>query len=255
MTAENFLKGILPVPLRRWLRVMQIRAGRLVRRLRSRADVGSLRRTMPVDAEWGWGRGQVIDRYYIESFLTEHAEDVRGHVLDFADDSYARKFGGAKATKIDVLHLTEGNPRASLVADLARAEQIASQTFDCIICTQVLLYVFEVQAAIRTLHRILKPGGILLVTVPGIQKIDRGSIETGGDYWRFTTFSLRRLFEGVFAQDHVDVKGYGNVLVATAFLYGFAVEDLRRADLEYHDPEYEVTIALRAVKPQAGLAP
>ena len=114
---------------------------------------GSLRRTTPV-SDCGWSRGLVINRYYIETFLGKHSDDVRGHVLEFADDSYARKFGGAKTTKIDVLHLTEGNPRATLVADISRAEPIPSDTFDCIICTQVLLYVYDVRAAIRTLHRI-----------------------------------------------------------------------------------------------------
>ena len=125
---------------------------------------------------------------------------------------------------------------------------IPSDTFDCILCTQVLLLVYNLQAAVRTLYRILRPGGVVLVTAPGIQKISRGDMETTGDYWRFTSLSLRRLFEEVFPKDHIEVKAYGNVLAATAFLHGLAVEDLRRGDLEHHDPDYEVSIALRAVK-------
>jgi hypothetical protein len=95
----------------------------------------------------------------------------------------------------------------------------------------------------------------VLVTAPGIEKIGCGTAEEGGDFWHFTTLSLRRLFEEVFPRDHVEVKGYGNVLAATAFLYGFAVEDLRREDLDYRDPDYEVTVALRAVKPREESAP
>jgi SAM-dependent methyltransferase len=192
-----------------------------------------------------------VDRYYIEKFLAEHAADVRGHVLDFGDDSYARKFGGGRVTKVDILHLTADNPRATIVADLSDGEQIPSNTFDCILCTQVLLLVYNIQAAIRTLFRILKPGGVVLVTAPGIQKISRRDMETCGDYWRFTSLSLRRLFEGVFPKDHVESKAYGNVLAAMAFLHGLAVEDLQREALEYHDPDFEVSIALRAVKPQS----
>jgi SAM-dependent methyltransferase len=205
-----------------------------------------------VSTDWGGERGQIIDRYFIEKFLAEHQSDVRGHVLEFADDSYALRFGGPKATQVDLLNLTPGDPRTTIVADLARGEHIPSDTFDCIICTQVLQYVYDLHAGIRTLYRILKPGGVVLVTAPGIQKIDRQGMETWGEFWRFTSLSLRRLFEEAFPKDHVEIKSYGNVLVAAALLYGYAVEDLRREDLDYSDPDYEVPIAVRAVKPLAA---
>jgi hypothetical protein len=37
--------------------------------------------------------------------------------------------------------------------------------------------------------------------------------------------------------------------VATAFLYGFATEELQPAEREARDPDYEVAICVRAVKP------
>ncbi|MGH7267672.1 MAG: glycosyltransferase [Candidatus Rokuibacteriota bacterium] len=49
---------------------------------RGTLDWGDLRRTSPVDANWGYGRGTPIDRYYIERFLEAHAADVRGTVLE-----------------------------------------------------------------------------------------------------------------------------------------------------------------------------
>ncbi len=215
-------------------------------------DLDVLRRTKPIADDWGGSRGQIIDRYYIENFLAEHAADVQGHVLDFGDDSYARKFGGPKVRQVDVLNLTADNPRATMVADLTQGDPIPSDVFDCVICTQVLLLVFDLRAAIRTLYRILKPGGVVLVTAPGIQKISRRDMETCGDYWRFTTLSLRRLFEEVFPSEHVEIKAYGNVLAATAFLHGLSVEDINRDDLNHYDPDYPVSIALRAVKPKTA---
>ena len=134
-------------------------------------------------------------------------------------------------------------------ADLANCHEIPSDTFDCILCTQVLLLVFDLKNAIRSLYRILKPGGVLLLTAPGIQKISRGDMEIGGEYWRFTTLSMRRLFEEMFPPDGVQVRNYGNVLAATAFLHGLSVEDVDPEDLEYTDPDFPVSIALRAVKP------
>lgn len=228
-----------------------MRLGRLICRLGGGGEVDLLRRTTPAGDGWGGGRGQIIDRYYIEKFLAEHAADVRGRVLDFGDDAHARKFGGDKLSHIDVLNLT-ASPHATIVADLANGGEIPSDLFDCILCTQVLLLIYDLPAAIRTLHRILRPGGVLLVSVPGIQKISRGDMVACGDYWRFTTRSLRQLFEDVFPHDHIEVKASGNVLAATAFLQGLAVEDLRPGDLDYHDSDFEVSIALRAVKPSKG---
>jgi len=248
---KNLLRAVLPPPARSRLRSWQLRGERFLRRFKSAANLSSLRRIVPLNPnDFGESRGQCIDRYYIEEFLAAHADDVRGHVLDFADDAYARRFGGSKVTRTDVLHVREGNPHATIVADLARGEQIPSDTFDCVLCTQVLLLIYDVRAAIRTLHRILKPGGVALVTAPGIQKLDRVDMEREGEYWRFTDLSLRRLFEEVFPSERVEVRAYGNVVAAVAFLHGFAVEDLRRRDLEYYDPEFQVSIAIRAVKPE-----
>jgi len=244
MTVKSLLKTVLPPPARRWLRRQPLRVQRLFSR-----NAGLYRRTSPFDKNWGGRRGQIVDRYYIERFLAEHTDDVHGHVLDFFDDTYARQFGGDQLTKIDVLHLTTDNPHATIVADLSDGRQIPSDTFDCVICTQVLLLVYDFRAAIRTLYRILKPGGVVLLTTPGIQKISRGDMEMSGEYWRFTTLSLRRLFEEVFSHDSIEVKASGNVLAATAFLHGLAVEDLRHHDLEYADPDFPVLLAVRAVKP------
>ncbi|MGH2371196.1 MAG: glycosyltransferase, partial [Chloroflexota bacterium] len=135
---------------------------------------GSLRRLAPVSRRFGWDRGGLpVDRYYIERFLERHASDVAGHVLEVRDDAYTRRFGGARVSRADVLHPTADNPKATIVADLTDAEQVPSDTFDCIILTQVLPFIPDFQAAARTLHRILRPGGVLLATMPGISQIVR----------------------------------------------------------------------------------
>jgi hypothetical protein len=118
-----------------------------------------------------------------------------------------------------------------------------------VICTQTLLLIYDVAAAIRTLHRILAPGGTLLVTVPGISQICRPDMDVWGDYWRFTTLSARRLFEEAFEPADVTVESYGNVLAASAFLYGLAAQDLKRKELDPRDPDYQLIIGVKATKP------
>jgi hypothetical protein len=41
------------------------------------------------------------------------------------------------------------------------------------------------------------------------------------------------------------------VLAAMAFLQGLAVADLREGELDARDPDYEVSIAIKAVKPES----
>jgi len=210
-------------------------------------ELGDLRRTEPVSRDWGYARGTPVDRYYIERFLGQHASDVQGRVLEVADDEYAHRFGGRRVALTDILNARE-HPRATIVADLASAPHVPSDTYDCIILTQTLQYVFDVRAGIETLLRILKPGAVLLVTVPGITQT--GDPDLGDSwYWSFTSPSARRLFGEVFGDATVEVTGYGNVLAAVAFLEGLAAEELRAEELDEHDPAYEVTIAVRAVKP------
>ena len=212
-------------------------------------DLGDLRRVTPIDPLFGGGRGKPVDRHYIERFLAEHAADIRGRVLEVAEDNYTRRYGGGRVAQSDVIHADPGNPRATLVADLADAAEIPSNAFDCFICTQTLTYIYDVQSAVATIHRILKPGGVLLATVPGISQISPYDRDRWGEYWRFTTQSLRRLLCESFPKEHVRVEAYGNVLACTAFLQGLAVEDLRHDELAHRDQRYEMLIAGRAIKP------
>jgi SAM-dependent methyltransferase len=215
-----------------------------------RVDFGSLRRVKPVSKYWGFDRGKPVDRYYLERFLSHHASDIQGHVLEIGEDVYTLRFGGERVTKSDILHVAEGYPKATIVADLTQADHVPSDTFDCVICTQTLQLIYETPKAIRSLHRMLKPGGVLLLTIPGISQISRYDMDRWGDYWRFTLASAKRLFSEVFPEDNIRIETYGNVLAATAFLHGLSVEELTEDELDYSDPDYEVTIAIRAMKPR-----
>ena len=208
---------------------------------------GDLRRVEPISRQWGWDRGLPVDRYYIEQFLGRHAGDIHGRVLEIQDNWYTKKFGGAGVVTSDVLHLVEGNPQATLVADLTRAEAIASDTYDCAVITQTLNRIYDMRAAVRTLHRILRPGGVLLATVPGISHMDLNE-KPSGWYWGLTSLSIRQLFEEAFPSVNLTVEGFGNVLTACAFLQGIAMEELTSEELGYRDSNYDLLLTVRAVR-------
>ena len=244
---KELAKRILPAPVRRWMRVTHVRVSE--RPPFNMVRWGSLRRVTPIHSGWGVGRGNYIDRYYIERYLEQNATCIRGRVLEVTVNDYTVRFGGNRVTKSDVLDMRPDYPLATIVADLTDAGDIPSDSFDCVILTQVLNFIYDVKAAIRTIHRILKPGGCVLVSVAGISQMAHEEMEYCGDYWRFTGISLRRLFEEVFPPTNVTVEAHGNVLTAIAFLHGLALEELHSDELDYRDPNFEVSVLLKAVKP------
>jgi SAM-dependent methyltransferase len=167
-------------------------------------------------------------------------------VLEVADNSYTVMFGRG-VTRSDVLNLHGGIEGTTVVDDLTQGAKLASNSFDCVILTQTLNLIFDTRAALRTVHRILKPGGVVLCTVPGITQI---SYEGWNDswYWGLTTNSASRLAGEVFPQAAVEIGCYGNVLSATAFLQGLADRELTCEELDVVDPEYQVIVAFKATK-------
>ena len=126
-----------------------------------------------------------IDRVFVERFIGERAGDIRGRVLEIAAPDYTTRYG-TEVTRVDILMAQEGNTEATIVGDLTDAPQIPSDWFDCAIVTQTLQFVYDVRAALATLHRILAPDGVLLATVPGITKISPPEDAEYGEWWHYT---------------------------------------------------------------------
>jgi SAM-dependent methyltransferase len=213
-------------------------------------NFGSLRRLTPISRHWGWDRvhnGIPVDRFYIERFLERHASDIRGHVLEAGDRSYTQRFGADKIVQSDILHPDPAVTDATITGDLNTGEGLPAEAFDCIVLTETLQLIFEARTAMQCLYRMLRPGGVLLLTAPGITHIGDSTWREHW-YWMFTAQSLGRLAGEQFPAGSYEVHAYGNVLAATAFLYGLAASELTTAELEATDPDYPVALTLRAVK-------
>lgn len=199
----------------------------------------------PISDHWGRDRGTPIDRYYIERFLERERSAIRGRVLEVLNDDYTRAFG-VGVEKSDVLDIDPQNLAATIVADLAAADSIPSGSFDCFILTQTLQYVYDLQSAVGHVHRILRPGGTVLCTVPTVSRIARGTLET--EYWRLTAPGCQRLFADAFQGGTVEARTHGNVLTAVAFLIGMAAEELSVRELELVDPFFPLLVTVKATK-------
>lgn len=230
---ERFYRGIVS----RW---------RYVKRTRVKGDVLEL--DSPVSEIWGLDRGTPIDRWYTEDFLSRHALDIHGRVLEMADPRYTRRFG-TDVSQSDVLHLVEGNPDATMIGDLVEAGTLPNDAFDCLVVINTFPIIFEARTALRNCYLSLTTGGVLLANFHGIYPRVPEDPAWEGDYWRFTSHAVQRMCEeaGFIASD-ISVEAAGNVRSAAAYLYGMAAEELGEEAMRKRDERYEVVINVRAVR-------
>ncbi|HRA86827.1 MAG TPA: hypothetical protein PK992_02120 [Planctomycetaceae bacterium] len=207
-----------------------------------------LRKLKSSNPPFGFGCGQCIDRYFIEQFLEAKAADIRGNVLEIGDAEYTTRFGAGNVAQSSVLHAVAGNTSATIVGDLASGMGIPSERFDCFIMTQTRPCVFDLVSAMSTVWRCVKPGGIVLATLPGICSVSRYDADRWGDFWRFTPQSVARLFGDAFGPQNIEVQSFGNVASATAILHGLVIHEMRPEELAFKDEDYPVVICCRAVK-------
>jgi len=218
---------------------------------RNEIDWGDLRRTDPISRDWGYDRGVPVDRRYIDEFLSAHSSDVHGSVLEVQEDEFTRAYGGVRVTASSVLDIDASNARATVLADLRCAPGIPAEQYDCVILTQTLHVIDDMGAALRECYRILKPGGVLLATMPAASRV---CLEYGhdGDFWRATPAGARALFGSAFSPAAVTTSGFGNVLTNVAFLQGVATAEVSDAEFDARDPYFP---ALTGVCARKGLWP
>jgi hypothetical protein len=233
------IRKVVPGPIKKPVRELL----RFKRNVTARARLAL--RIRPLSEVWGSDRGLPVHRYYLAQFLREFSSDVRGHCLEFQRDTYTRRLNTGAVTRVDILHIDDSNPEATIVADLTRPNEIPSEQFDCIICTHVLHVIPELDKAVAELYRILKPGGVLLTAVPQTSMYDPGWREL----WRFTPEGLLFVLSKSFGKENVQVRGYGNSLTAACEIRGVVSDELSKSILDHHDVRFSVEVCARAVKP------
>jgi glycosyltransferase involved in cell wall biosynthesis len=211
---------------------------------------GDFKRTKPISPNFGYDRGTPVDRYYIEAFVAASREHIRGRVLEVDDDAYCRRFGTGIVQQ-DILDIRPENPRATIIGDLGAPGTLPHEAFDCLVVTQTLQLVYDMQTAVKEMYHALKPGGVLLLTCPGITQIYPGN-EGENWFWSLTRAAAENLFAAVFGVANVAVEARGNVYAAVCFLEGLALEEVDAAKLDVLDTAYPVIVTVRALKPREG---
>jgi SAM-dependent methyltransferase len=216
----------------------------VMRTIRPRHKYISSLTTKPISTRYGFDRGTPVDRLYIERFLEIYRDNVKGACLEIVDDSYILKYGGTKVTKKDVLDIFI-REKTTINGDLRNLKGvIADNSYDTIIITQTFNVIDDYESAIKECQRILKPGGMLLVTLPTISPAWNLKI----NMWRFNIKSAEYVFKKYFEDKNVVVTGLGNKSAVECFWLGMSLQDMTENEINRNDPKFPLIIGIMATK-------
>ena len=197
---------------------------------------------IPISNYFGFERGDPIDRYYINNFIYENKNKIKGKILEIGDNRYSRNYTGYKK----VIGIVPG--KNILIYNLEKKPKKNIGKFDCIICTQVINYTFDFTSVIKNLHKLLNNGGSLLLTCSSTTRISNYDKNRYGDFWRFTDISLKKILVKFFNKKKIKVETFGNVSVCSKFLYGLSTDELSFKELNFKDKNYPLIICCVAKK-------
>ena len=163
------------------------------------------------------GKLEDVGRWFITRFVEDVAKNMATgiSILDAGagESVYKKHFSHCNYKAID---LAVGESRwnyANLdyVGHLHEMP-IENEVFDAVLCTQVLEHLEWPRESVKEMHRVLKPGGKLFMTVPMAQ--DEHQIPY--DFFRYTSFGLNSICKHAGFRE-VHVTPFGGLWVRWAY--------------------------------------
>lgn len=131
-----------------------------------------------------------VERDLLRANLSRFKDFLGGKVLDAGGGSGKRyKDLASKSLAYLTLDIDAGS-KPDLVGSI-EAIPVGGDSFDSVICTQVLGDLLYPERAIEEFRRVLKPRGKIIITEGFMNELHSEPL----DYWRFTPFGLRGLLE------------------------------------------------------------
>jgi len=193
------MSAFRPGPLRRWWRAQQYEPG---------------------------AAGLLVNPFYfarrgLRGGLGEFLPALAGEVLDVGCGRKPYQHL-TRATRYVGVDIDTPATRALAAADFyydGRTLPFPDASFDTVLCSQVLEHVFTPEAFLREIHRVLRPGGALLLATPFVWD----EHEQPQDFGRYSSFGLKDLLGragfGVGAQRKTCADFRTNVQLASGYLY------------------------------------
>ena len=131
------------------------------------------------------------DRYILQQQIKKVAHYIKGTVLDVGAgeyDRYSDYFTSEKYIRMDINHRED----VDLVGS-ADNIPLPNESVDSVVSTQVFEHLRYPQKSAEEIYRVLRKGGVALITVPQINELH----EELYDFFRYTNFGMMAVFEDV----------------------------------------------------------
>ncbi|MBP3768913.1 MAG: hypothetical protein J6I48_02220 [Lachnospira sp.] len=197
---------------------------------------------LPVSEQFATERGTPIDRYYIDMFLEKNSQYIKGDVLEIEDNAYTKKYGGNHYNSSIVMDLNSKNENIDFNANIETGEGIKGAIADCFICTQTLMYIYDLKSAAHNIIEMLKSKGVALITCSGLSQNSRRCMESYGAYWGFNEASLKKIFDNTDGAKVIESGTFGNVKTVSAHINGLCIEDIDESDFKENDVCYPLIV-------------
>jgi SAM-dependent methyltransferase len=130
---------------------------------------------------------------------------VFGKLIDIGsgDTPYRERLEG-RVDCYDTLDLYPRTENVKFVGSVENMDMILDNQYDSAICLEVLEHIPRPMEGVREIHRVLRPGGILVLSVPHLSRIH----DAPNDFFRFTKYGLQYLLEDAgFHITQIKVRG------------------------------------------------
>ena len=158
-----------------------------------------------------------IGRWYINKFVHQISDDLPDNalVLDAGagECAYRRFFNHCQYKSLD-LAVGEENwnyQNLDYIAPLHKIP-IADNTFDAVLCTEVLEHLERPRESVKEIYRVLKPCGKLFLTVP----MAHAEHQAPHDFFRYTSYGLRSICQEAGFKN-ISITPFGGMFVRWAY--------------------------------------
>lgn len=114
------------------------------------------------------------------------------------------------------------------VDDVAPAESLPyeDESFDVVICTQVLEHVDDPPKVLSEIERVLAPGGVAFLSTHGVYLYHPDPSDSDRDYWRWTHSGLSRIFNQAAEWEELKVQAQGDVVACLGYITAQYADEL-----------------------------
>ena len=133
--------------------------------------------------------GRFLLHHKLSSTFQEH---VHGRLLEAgAGGSPFSKQLRHLADEVITLDVSDRYGDTDIIADVQNMPEVPSDSFDVVVCTQVLEHLPAPEDALREMRRVLRHSGVLILSAPHLSMVH----EAPNDFFRYTSYGLEELCE------------------------------------------------------------